>query len=241
MYSEHKLLVANRGEIAVRIIRTAKELGLRTISIYVPTDALSPHVTLADEAVALATSDLPTESGSQPYMNGPSILAIAKAHSATLLHPGYGFLSENSEFASLVENAGISWLGPRPSVIKMMGIKHEARKMAVDAGLPVVPGSSLLVAIEDGLSVAQKVGFPVILKATAGGGGMGMSICANESEFREKFKATSDRAKVCLKVSGYYDPHGTDMNMQILFGNDGLFLERYVPSGRHVEIQVYTF
>jgi urea carboxylase len=163
----------------------------------VPTDALSPHVTLADEAVALFTSDLPSESGSQPYINGPSIIAIAKAHSATLLHPGYGFLSENSEFASLVVNAGISWLGPRPSVIKLMGIKTEARKVAVEAGLPVIPGSSLLTASEDALTVAKKVGFPVILKATAGGGGMGMAICANVAELRERFKPTSDRAKVC--------------------------------------------
>ncbi|PPQ76382.1 hypothetical protein CVT26_015391, partial [Gymnopilus dilepis] len=184
-YDDHKLLVANRGEIAVRIIRTAKRLGLKTVSIYTPSDALSPHVLQADEAVLLpirgpdATgSEAQTASEATAYLSASAIIEICKAHAVALVHPGYGFLSENADFAQLVVDNGMTWLGPRPDVIRLMGIKHEARKVAVQAGLEVVPGSEgLITTEEEALEVARELGYPVILKATAGGGGMGLVIC----------------------------------------------------------------
>ncbi|KAF8808826.1 hypothetical protein BYT27DRAFT_6537908 [Phlegmacium glaucopus] len=222
-YNAHKLLIANRGEIAARIIRTAKKLGLRTVAIYTPSDALSPHVVLADEAVPLPSNNdtVSATSEANAYLKGLSIISICQTHSVTLVHPGYGFLSENAEFAKQVVDAGMTWLGPRPDVIHLMGMKHEARKVAIQAGLEVVPGSDgLVTTVNDAMAVANKVGFPVILKATAGGGGMGMVVCSNESELKDKFQTTKDRAKV-------------------LFGNDGVFVERYYKAARHIEIQVF--
>lgn len=199
MYKGQKLLVANRGEIAVRIIRTARELGLPTVAIYTPSDALSPHVSLADESVPLPSGEVSNGSESEAYLSGIAILSICRIHSVTLLHPGYGFLSENAEFALLFTDAGITWLGPRSEVIKTMGLKHEARIVASRAGLNVVPGSGGLVkGTKDALMVAKEISYPVMLKATAGGGGMGMTICLSEGELRERFPSTRDRAKVNL-------------------------------------------
>lgn len=220
MYNSHKLLIANRGEIAARIIRTAKKLGLRTVAIYTPSDALSPHTTLADEAVPLSLGT-DTTSEANAYLNGLSIVSICQTHSVTLVHPGYGFLSENAKFAKQVVDAGMIWLGPRPDIIHIMGMKHEARKVAIEASLEVVPGSGgLVTTVDDAIAVANEVGFPVILKATAGGGGMGMVVCSHESELNDKFQTTKDRAK-------------------ILFGNDGVFVEKYFQAARHIEIQVF--
>lgn len=203
MYSDHKLLVANRGEIAVRILRTARELGLPTLAIYTPSDALSPHVSLADDAVPLpVTSDSElshsaAESESKAYLSISAIVTVCKENSVTLVHPGYGFLSENSEFASSIRGAGIIWLGPHPDIIKNMGLKHEARSIAISAGLDVVPGSDNLAMNDDvALDTARKIGFPVMIKATAGGGGMGLVVCDNEKQLRERFVPTKDRAKV---------------------------------------------
>lgn len=202
MYSNQKILVANRGEIAVRILRTAKALGLPSVAIYTPSDSIAPHVTEADEAVILPLSSDTEESGtsdseSRAYLSGSAIVSICKRHQVTLVHPGYGFLSENAEFARQIGEAGITWLGPRPEVIRTMGLKHEARRAALAAGLPVVPGSDGLVEhLDDALNVTQKIGFPAMLKATAGGGGMGMVACFNETDLRERFSATRDRAKV---------------------------------------------
>lgn len=204
-YDEQKLLIANRGEITVRIIRTAKELDLATVAIYTPSDALSPHVLLADEAIALPR-ELSEESEAKAYLAGSAIVDICKAHAVTLLHPGYGFLSENAQFASLVTDAGITWLGPRAEVIKTMGLKHEARDIAIQAGLSVVPGSGLLKNEKDALDVAREIGFPVMLKATAGGGGMGMVICFSEEELRDAFSATQGRAKVRLNNTTKFFP-----------------------------------
>ncbi|KAF5378073.1 hypothetical protein D9615_007510 [Tricholomella constricta] len=222
-YDGQKLLVANRGEIAVRIIRTAKALGLPTLAIYTPSDTLSLHVTQADEAVAL-----PREQGanagepeSRGYLAAATIISICLENSVTLLHPGYGFLSENADFATLVIDAGITWLGPPPQVIRMMGLKHEARAAAVQAGVPVVPGSlALLQTVTDALQEANRIGFPIMLKATAGGGGMGMVVCENEGDIKAQFLSTRGRAKN-------------------LFSTDGVFLERYFPSARHIEVQVF--
>ncbi|KAK1232579.1 hypothetical protein PQX77_004290 [Marasmius sp. AFHP31] len=219
--AEHLLLVANRGEIAVRIIRTAKKIGIRTLSIYTPSDALAPHVSLADEAVALPVGN---SSEFSAYRSTRDILSICKAHNVTLIHPGYGFISEDPDAAALFIENGVTWLGPTPEVIRMMGIKHEARGIAIQAGVPVVPGSGGVVRNEqDAVAVvAEKIGYPVILKATSGGGGMGMVICSSESELREKFEGTVDRAKA-------------------LFGDGRVFIERYIAAARHIEIQVRVF
>ncbi|KAG7087251.1 hypothetical protein E1B28_013232 [Marasmius oreades] len=215
------LLIANRGEIAVRILRTAKKLGLRTVSIYTPSDALSPHVSLADESVALPVGNEPEGSA---YRSARDILSICETHAVSLIHPGYGFLSEDPEAANLFVENGITWLGPKPDVIRTMGVKHEARAVAINAGVPVVPGSDGVVENEeDAVSVvATKIGYPVILKATSGGGGMGMVICASEDELREKFQGTIDRAKA-------------------LFGDGRVFIERYLPAARHIEIQIFGY
>ncbi|KAH0588530.1 hypothetical protein H2248_004362 [Termitomyces sp. 'cryptogamus'] len=223
MYEGTKLLVANRGEIAVRIIRTAKELGIWTIAIYTPSDALSLHVSLADKAIPLlqGTAEGSAELESQAYLAGRRIISICLDNEVTMLHPGYGFLSENAEFASLVVNSGITWLGPRPDLIQKMGLKHEARVAASDAGIPIVPGSvGVLASAVDALEAAKHVGYPVILKATAGGGGIGMVVCDDEAMLQERFLATQSSARA-------------------LFGIGSLFIEKYIFAARHIEVQVF--
>lgn len=198
-YGGHKLLVANRGEIAVRIIRTAKRLGILTVAVYSPSDALSPHVSLADEAALLKDSSrLPNgQPESKLYMSSFAILAACKDKHATMVHSGYGFLSENADFAQDVVNAGMIWIGPRPDIIRTMGLKHEARDLAANAGLPLVPGSQGLVNTpEDVVRSGSEIGFPVMLKATAGGGGMGLVICKDESELAVRFRNVRERAEV---------------------------------------------
>ncbi|KAG9312717.1 putative urea carboxylase [Chiua virens] len=222
-YGGHKLLVANRGEIAVRIIRTAKALGIATAAVYSTSDALSPHVSLADEAVLLKATSQPFvgEPESKLYLSSSAIIAVCKDRHATMVHPGYGFLSENADFAQAVVDAGIIWLGPRPDVIRAMGLKHEARDVATKAGLPLVPGSQGLVSTpEDALRIAREIGFPVMLKATAGGGGMGLVVCNDETELSARFTSTKERAET-------------------LFRHEGVFIERYYPSARHIEVQVF--
>ncbi|KDQ58291.1 hypothetical protein JAAARDRAFT_193705 [Jaapia argillacea MUCL 33604] len=230
-FSKHKLLVANRGEIAVRILRTAKALGISTVTIYTPADALAPHVSLADQSYPLLspesnfTEPLPDSSG---YLSIPSILSIFKlAQNVTLLHPGYGFLSENADFAKAVRDVGVSFLGPSEEVVRIMGLKHEARVKAEEAGVPVVPGSEgLLQDVEEavglvvGTASVKGIGWPVMLKSTAGGGGMGLVVCNDEKELRERFVSTQGRAET-------------------LFKHSGVFLERYFPAARHIEIQVF--
>ncbi|KAJ7244619.1 urea amidolyase [Mycena haematopus] len=216
---QHKLLVANRGEIAQRIIRTAKSMGIKTVAIYTSSDALSPHVALADEALFLAPPDGGSES--QAYLSGATILALCDAHHVTLLHPGYGFLSENAAFAQAVQDAGIVWLGPAPRVIETMGRKHFAREVAREASVACVSGSAGLVADEAAaLEIAARIGFPIMLKASAGGGGMGMAICADEDALKDAFSNVVERAEA-------------------LFEFGGVFLERYVLSARHIEIQIF--
>ncbi|KAJ3854542.1 urea carboxylase [Lentinula lateritia] len=219
MYEGEKLLIANRGEIAVRILRTAKEIGLATLTIYTPSDALAPHVTLADETVALPL--VSGQSEARAYCDSKVIISICRSYSVTLLHPGYGFLSEHEEFARTVEAHGITWLGPSSDIIKTMGNKHEARHVAEAAGIAIVPGSKGLVKDEEeAVTVAHQVGFPVILKATAGGGGLGLVVCNNELELFQTFSRTSQHAKA-------------------LFQNPGLFIEHYFPSAHHIEVQIF--
>ncbi|KAI0641597.1 urea carboxylase [Trametes meyenii] len=220
-YASHKLLVANRGEIAVRVLRTAHRLQLPTVAVYTRSDATAPHVVLADEAVALRPDDEDPVSNARGYLDADAILAICKERCVTLVHPGYGFLSENARFAQMVLDAGITWLGPRPDTIEAMGLKHRARELAMEVGVPLVPGSKGLLGDVDGaVQLANEIGYPVMLKSTAGGGGMGLVVCNSSEGLRLKFSSTQARA-------------------QTLFHNDGVFIERYFPAARHVEVQVF--
>ncbi|KKK15430.1 hypothetical protein ARAM_006433, partial [Aspergillus rambellii] len=215
MLSLKTLLVANRGEIAVRILKTAKKLKLRTVVIYSEPDCASTHVHLADEAVLL--------SGPPPqvYVDGDQIIEIAKKNNVDAIIPGYGFLSENADFARAVTHAGLVFVGPSPESIEAFGLKHTARELATRAGVPIVPGSKGLVASEiEAVEVAKSLGFPVMLKATAGGGGMGLSTCNTEEEVRKSFQTVKSRGKA-------------------LFKNAGLFIECYYPSSHHIEVQVF--
>lgn len=215
MQSIKTLLIANRGEIAVRIIRTAKALGIHTISIYSAADAASTHVSAADEAVPLPGPP------STAYTDEAAILAIAQAKHADAIIPGYGFLSENAHFATLVAAAGLAWVGPRPDALAAFGIKHAARALAARAGVPIVPGSPGLVADADAAArAADALGYPVMLKATGGGGGMGLAACADAGGVREGFRSVRGRGEA-------------------LFKNGGVFVERYYPRARHVEVQVF--
>jgi urea carboxylase len=209
------LLVANRGEIAARIIRTARALNIRTIAIYTQADAASTHVSSADEAVLLSGPD------AKAYLDGDQIVEIAKAHKVNAVIPGYGFLSENTDFARQVADAGMVFCGPSPKCIEDFGIKHTARELAAKADVPIVPGTKGLVGSEDeAVEEAKKLGFPVMLKATAGGGGMGLLTCEDEKQVRESFKTVQSRGET-------------------LFKNAGLFIEKYFPSSHHIEVQVF--
>lgn len=226
---KHKLLIANRGEIAYRILRTAHRLGLPTIAIYTHSDATSPHVLSSSPlhfpnstSVPLSPHLTDPTANSRAYLDGDQILDIAKREGATLLIPGYGFLSENAEFARKVVDSGIVWLGPRPDTISAMGLKHSAREIAHSAGVPVVPGSGGLVHdVETAVEWGRKIGWPVMLKATGGGGGMGIVVCEEEEEMRRVFEKTGERAEVMFGG-----------------GQGGLFVEKFVKEGRHVEVQV---
>ena len=240
-YTGHKLLVANRGEIAVRILRTAQRLGIETLAIYTSSDSLSPHVTIADEAVHLrkrASDQEPLGSESKLYLSIDSIISICKQHRVTMVHPGYGFLSENEEFALSVEAAGMIWLGPQPHVIRIMGLKHEARILAANSGLQLVPGSKGLVStLSEALSIANTIGYPVILKATAGGGGMGLLVCQDIDDLSNCFISAQERATVSRMAYALVEAKRTYI-LQSLFHHGGVFIERYYPAARHIEIQV---
>ncbi|QKV90833.1 urea carboxylase [Streptomyces sp. NA02950] len=209
------LLVANRGEIACRVIRAADALGLRTVAVYSDADRGAPHVRMADEAVRLGPAPA-TES----YLRTDRVLDAALATGAGAIHPGYGFLSENAVFATAVEEAGLVFVGPTPAQLEVFGSKHTARAAALDAGVPLLPGSGLLADAESALRAAGEIGYPVMLKATGGGGGIGMQACADPAELREAF------ARVTRLARGS-------------FGDGGVFLERYVTRARHVEVQVF--
>ncbi|KAJ5501994.1 Allophanate hydrolase subunit 2 [Penicillium fimorum] len=209
------LLIANRGEIAVRIIKTAKELGIRTIAIYTAADATSNHIRVADEAVLLPGDD------STAYINGNSIIEIARSHQVDAIIPGYGFLSENVEFAQTIADAGMIFVGPRSEAIEAFGLKHRAREIAVAAGVPIVPGTQgLLVTEDEAVRAANELGYPVMLKATGGGGGMGLMICKSVEEVRESLTQVRSRGET-------------------LFKNAGVFMERYYPESHHIEVQVF--
>ncbi|MEB5479864.1 urea carboxylase [Shouchella clausii] len=210
-----KILIANRGAIAVRIIRTVKKMGIKTVAVYTKADESSLHVHIADEAVFIGEGPAQTS-----YLNEKTVLQAAKATGAEAIHPGYGFLSENAGFARACQRAGIQFIGPKPEQIEQFGLKHEARALALQAEVPLLPGTELLHQKEEALHEAASIGYPVMLKSTAGGGGIGMRICTNETELADAYEAVIHLAK----------QH---------FGNKGLFLEKYVPRARHIEVQLF--
>ncbi|GAA1801803.1 biotin carboxylase [Planosporangium flavigriseum] len=209
------LLVANRGEIARRVIRTAKRLGVRTIAVYSEADAALPFVAEADEAVLLGPAN-----PAQSYRNVEAILAAAKATGAEAIHPGYGFLSENADFARTVESSGMVWVGPGADAISAMGDKINARNLMAAAGVPVAPGTTDPAgSVEEAVAAAAEIGYPIMVKAAAGGGGMGMGVANDEAGLRaeyEKVRAFAER----------------------MFGDGSVLLERYFPRVRHVEVQI---
>ena len=210
-----KILIANRGEIALRILRTCKEMGIQTVAVYSTADRESLHVRFADEAVCIGPP-----SSAESYLSIPKIMAAVEITNADAVHPGYGFLSENADFAEVCSEYGIKFIGPKPSQIRKMGDKITAKDTMKKAGVPVIPGSDgLLKDVKHGLKVAADIGYPVILKATAGGGGKGMRIVWNDEEFEDQWNKARQEAKAA-------------------FGNDGIYVEKFLEEPRHIEIQV---
>ncbi len=211
----NKILVANRGEIALRIMKSAREMGIKTVAVYSDVDRDSPHVKYADEAVHLGPPP-----SAQSYLLGDKIIAVCKELGVDGIHPGYGFLSENGEFAQAVEDAGISFIGPKAHSMKVMGDKLAAKEAARKFDIPLVPGTEG--AIEDqeeAIRISKEIGFPVLIKASAGGGGKGMRIVEKEEELAEQIESAISEAKSA-------------------FGNGAVFIEKYVSSPRHIEVQV---
>jgi urea carboxylase len=209
------ILIANRGEIAARAIRTFKKLGYLSIAVYSDPDSGAPHVDLADESHRLGPGPV-----SESYLLKEKLLEIAKSSAASAVFPGYGLLSENTEFAKMCEDAGVKWLGPTPEQIIAFGLKHEARRLAGEAGVPLVPGTGLLENCDAAITAANELGYPVMLKSTAGGGGIGMKVCHDEAELRREFESV-------VRLS------------ERSFGSGGVFLERFIQRGRHVEVQIF--
>jgi len=209
-----KILVANRGEIALRIMRACRELGVQSVAIHSTADADSLHVKYADESVCVGK-----KTSAESYLRIPNIIAAAEITGAEAIHPGYGFLAENAEFAEICVDNDFTWIGPPPEVIRSMGDKATARTMAVEAGVPVVPGTGLIDTVEEAALAAERFGFPVIIKATAGGGGKGMRVAWDDAELRKNYVQARTEAKAA-------------------FGNDGVYIEKYLVTPRHVEIQL---
>jgi pyruvate carboxylase subunit A len=209
-----KVLIANRGEIALRVIRGCRDLGIRTVAVYSEADRGAAFVHTADESVEIGPAP-----SSQSYLVGDRILAAARQTNAQAIHPGYGFLSENQAFARACEDAGIVFIGPSPDAMAAMGEKVAARSRMRASGVPVVPGTDALGDVEEAVAAAAEIGYPVLIKASAGGGGIGMRVARDESELR----ASVDTARSTAARA---------------FGNDTIFLERYVDDPRHIEIQV---
>ena len=210
-----KILIANRGEIALRIIRTCKEMGIKTVALYSTADRDSLHVRFADEAVCIGPP-----SSTESYLNVTRIMAAVEITDADAIHPGYGFLSENANFAEVCQEYGIKFIGPTPDQIRAMGDKITAKETMLKAGVPCVPGTpGLLTDVKTGQKFAAEIGYPVILKATAGGGGKGMRIVTKPEEFENQWETARREAKAS-------------------FSNDGIYLEKYIEEPRHIEIQV---
>jgi len=215
MMKFHKVLIANRGEIAVRIIRACRELGIETVAVYSEADREALHVRLADEAYCIG----PTAS-KDSYLNFTNLMSVATLTECDAIHPGYGFLAENADFAEICESCNITFIGPSPDAISRMGDKSVAKQTMKEARVPIIPGSDGLVEnIEDALSIARDIGYPVIIKATAGGGGKGIRIADNEEMLVSQITTAQQEA-------------------QNAFGNSGVYLEKYLTGMKHVEIQI---
>ena len=212
----NKVVIANRGEIALRVLRACRELGIKTVAVYSEADKSLKHVLLADESVCIG----PAQSA-QSYLNMPSIISAAEVTDATAIHPGYGFLSENADFAEQVEESGFTFIGPKSETIKLMGDKVSAIRAMKEAGIPCVPGSDGSIGDDKktNAAIAKKIGYPVIIKATGGGGGRGMRVVHNEAALFNAISITKSEAKTA-------------------FGNDAVYMEKFLEHPRHIEIQV---
>jgi len=210
-----KILIANRGEIALRIIRTCKELGIKTVAVYSEADRYSLHVRFADEAVCIGPGP-----SKDSYLNIPRIIAAAEITNAEAIHPGYGFLAENAMFAEICESSGIKFIGPTPDAIEAMGDKALAKETMRKAGVPVIPGSDGVVeTLEEAREIANEIGYPIMLKAAAGGGGKGMRILNDESELENAWQTARAEAEAA-------------------FGNPAVYIEKFIERPRHIEIQI---
>jgi acetyl-CoA carboxylase biotin carboxylase subunit len=211
----HKILIANRGEIAIRVIRACKELGIKTVAVYNEADKEGLHVKLADESICIGPASV-----LESYLNVVAILSAAEITDAEAIHPGYGFLAENSAFAEVCEKSGFTFIGPAAKTIKVLGDKIRARQTAIDANVPLLPGSKNALKDEkEALKKAKEIGFPVILKASAGGGGRGMKIIHSAASFGNAFFSTKEEARVA-------------------FGNSDMYIEKYCERPRHIEFQI---
>lgn len=211
----NKILIANRGEIALRVIRTCKEMGIKTVAVYSKADAESLHVRFADEAVCIGPN-----ASKDSYLKIPNIIAAAEITNADAIHPGYGFLSENAQFSRICQENGIKFIGASPENIEAMGDKASAKQTMQEAGVPTVPGSDgLLDSLDHALKTAGSIGYPVMMKATAGGGGKGMRVCTSDDDVREAWDKTRREAGAA-------------------FGNDGMYMEKFIEDPRHIEIQI---
>ncbi len=210
-----KVLIANRGEIALRIVCACKELGIKTVAVYSEADRYSLHVRFADEAICIG----PAKS-TQSYLNIPAIISAAEITNADAVHPGYGFLSENAEFAEVCETCGLKFIGPRPEIIRLMGLKDKAREAMRKVGVPVLPGSEGVVrSVDEAREIARQIGYPVLLKAAAGGGGRGMRLVHGPEELPDLF-------------------HQAQQEAEAAFSCPDLYLEKYIAAPRHIEFQV---
>jgi acetyl-CoA carboxylase biotin carboxylase subunit len=212
----NKLLIANRGEIALRIHRACHEMGIKTVAVHSTADADAMHVRLADETVCIGPP-----AATESYLNIPNIISAAEVVHADAIHPGYGFLSENAQFAEIVESHGIIWVGPKPEHIRTMGDKIEAKRTAAKLGLPLVPGSDgPIVTIAQGKKLAGEIGYPVLIKAASGGGGRGMKVVPDEDQLESLMSQAASEARSA-------------------FGDDTVYMEKYLADPRHIEFQVF--
>ena len=211
-----KILIANRGEIAIRIIRACNEMGIKTVAVYSKADKNSLHVKFADEAICIGEGP-----AVESYLNIPRIITAGEITNADAIHPGYGFLAENAKFSKICKENGFTFIGPDAEIIDLMGDKVNARNAAKDAGVPIIPGSNTLSSVEEFLEIAEQIGYPVMLKAVAGGGGKGMRVINNSNEAEKGFNIIQNEAGMA-------------------FNNSEIYVEKFVENGRHIEVQILS-
>ncbi|EJZ22493.1 biotin carboxylase N-terminal domain-containing protein, partial [Rhizobium sp. Pop5] len=209
------VLIANRGEIAIRVIKTLRRMGIASVAVYSDADRFARPALMADEAIRLGPPP-----ASESYLNVDAVIAACKATGAEAVHPGYGFLSENIGFAERLGAEGIAFIGPRPEHLSAFGLKHTARELAKASGVPLLPGTGLLSNTDEALAAAETIGYPVMLKSTAGGGGIGMQLCADAESLKASFESVQRTARAS-------------------FGDARVYIERFVAEARHVEVQIF--